>query len=232
MKTLMAALALALALVFAPGTAHAARFWVSNELGDVAEADRATVAEPHPVQLIFQFQTNGAANARATNFLKAQITELVTDSGLFSAVSADPVEGGAIISVTINDTADMQAAERQGFATGLTFGLHGTAVGDFYIASVEYLGTTNAATIRKEARHTLMTTIGRTDPPANTTQVTNAEEGIRTVVRQLLAHMLNDLARDPGFSGAVAAAPAPAAETVAPAPTAEPAPAPTPAPTN
>lgn len=231
----MTAFAVAFALICTPGIAHAARFWVSNELGDVAEADAASVSAPQPVQLIFQFKTNGAANARATNYLKDQITQLVTESGFFSEVSASPVASGAIVSVTIDNIPQADAASR-GFATGLTFGLAGTTVADFYEASVEYVPSASGATVRKEARHTLFTTIGRTEPPANTTQAQNAEQGIRTLTRQLVTHMLNDLARDPAFSGVAAPTPPPEAVATpvadaAPAPPAETA-APAPAPTN
>lgn len=208
MRNFFAAIA-ALCLLTATGAAHAARFWVSNELGDVAPNDVATVAEPKPVQLIFQFQTSGAANARATNALKDQITELVTTSGIFSQVSADPTANGAIISVTINNVPQADAASR-GFATGLTFGLAGTTVADYYEASSEYVAGPEASIIRKEARHTLITTLGISDEPENTTRARNAEEGIRTIVRQLMTHMLNDVARDSAFAVAPQTPEAPA----------------------
>jgi len=48
-------------VVFCVSPAYAARYWISNELTDVADTDKASVGSPQPVQLIFQFKTNGAA---------------------------------------------------------------------------------------------------------------------------------------------------------------------------
>ena len=217
----VAALLSVFALFCTAGTAHAARYWVSNQLTDVADADKASVAAPQPVQLIFQFQTNGAANARATNALKNQITQLVRNSGVFSQVTDAPVANGAILSITINDAGDVHAASSQGFLTGLTFGLHGTAVADNYVGTSEFVSGPGAATITKEAHHALVTTIGVTDPPANVTQAANINEAVTTIMRHIVTHLVNDTAKDPGFSGAPAAPVAASAEApAATAPTA------------
>lgn len=211
----VAAAVAAAALLSVAGVANAANF-VDTALGDVPPDQIVAVSNPKPVQLLFQFKTKGAANARATTYLNAQITELARNSNLFSEVSTGPVEGGAILSITI-DNIPSEGAASQGFATGLTFGLRGSLVTDFYVAGVEYVNGAGAATISKQARHALYTTLGRHEPPPTGVRVRNAEEGVRTVVRQLVTHMLNDLAKDPGFNPA-AAAPAGQAE---PAPTPE-----------
>ena len=41
--------------------------YVDPALGDVKPAERVQVADKQPVQFIFAFQTNGAANSNATN---------------------------------------------------------------------------------------------------------------------------------------------------------------------
>src|SRR3954469_1808285 len=51
-------------------------------------------AAPMPVQLVFQFETKGVANSRATEHLKTQIADEVKASGLFSAVQDTPAPGG------------------------------------------------------------------------------------------------------------------------------------------
>ncbi|MCX7357085.1 MAG: hypothetical protein NT015_02880 [Alphaproteobacteria bacterium] len=129
-KTLAAAFA-AMTLIAWSGAAHAARFFVENTLGDVPADQVATVTETHPVQVLFEFRTSGAANARATNFLADKILAHIRESGFYSEVSTSPVEGGAILSVIIDNVPQADAAQR-GFGTGLTFGLLGTAVADYY----------------------------------------------------------------------------------------------------
>lgn len=223
------------------GGAHAARYFVENTLGDVPAEQAATVTETRPVQLLFEFRTSGAPNARGTEYLAEQITARVTESGFFSEVSTNPVEGGAILSVIFDNIPQADAAQR-GIGVGLTFGLMGTAVADYYVATFEYASGPDAERISKEVRHTLISTIGNTDAPENATRVRNMETAIETITRQLIAHGLNNLASDPAFPGAtpvaVAAETAPADPAAAPAeanaetpaetpaePTAQPAPA-------
>ncbi|MET0182804.1 MAG: hypothetical protein ABW199_07965, partial [Caulobacterales bacterium] len=73
-------------------------------------------------------------------------------------------------------------------------------VADYYEAQIDYAGSGGAARITKTARHALYTRVGRDADPANGLRVRNADEGIQTVTRQLLVHMLNDLAKDRAFN--------------------------------
>ncbi len=216
LKTWTVALVVAMAALSVSNAAQAARFFVDNTLGDVAPEQVVQVSEPKPAQLLFQFQSNGAANARATQFLNSHVTEHVTARGAFSAVSTTPAEGGAIVSITINNIPQENAAS-QGFVTGLTFGLRGTVVSDYYVATLEYVSGPDATPISIVARHTLYTAVGRADAPPNATQARNADEAVLTIMRQLVQRMLNDLATQlNGVSGehaAASTADAPAPET-------------------
>lgn len=205
----------AMTLMAWSGSAHAARYFVENTLGDVPADQVATVTETRPVQVLFEFRTSGAANARGTEYLAEQVLTRVRESGYFSEVSTSPVEGGAILSVIIDNIPQADAAQR-GVGVGLTFGLLGTAVADYYISTFEYASGPDATRLSKEVRHTLISTIGNTAAPENATRVRNMPTAIETIVRQMIAHGLNDLAKDPAFPGstatAVAAEPSPAAE--------------------
>jgi hypothetical protein len=201
------------------GAANAASY-LDPKLTDLKPEEKVVVAKPQPVQLVFQFQTNGAANARAAKYLKKSVTETITASGAFSEVSETPVAGGAILSITINNYGDAKAAAGSGFVTGLTFGLKGTTVVDNYTCTAEYLPGLTGAKLTREVHHALITTLGATSAPEGGIKVKNATEGVMTVTKQVVSHAVNDLAGDPGF--AIAAAPAP---ILAPAPTLSPAPA-------
>lgn len=238
-------LAIAFAMLLAcswSGAAHAARFFVDNALGDVPPEQAVTVADPKPVQLLIEFKTNGAPNAQARRFVTPIITRHVTESGYFSNVSTSPVEGGAILSIVVDNIFDREAARRAGFETGSSFFLNGNAVSDNYVATVEYVGGANAATIRKETRHMLITAIGRVGEPENATRARNAEEALNTVMRQITQRLLRDTVADPVFSGAPPAttdaatptdpAAAPDAATTAPPAEATPQPEAQPAPAN
>lgn len=217
MRTGLFAAAFAIAALCAAGSAHAARWFIDNTLGEVTPEQRVQVAEPKPAQMLFQFQTNGAANARAMQFLNPHITQYVTESGAFSAVGAAPADGGAIVSITINNVPQENAAS-QGFMTGLTFGLRGSVVADYYIATIEYVSGPETAPIRIEVRHTLYTLIGRSEAPPNTTQARNADEAVLTVMRQMVQRLVNDLATQ--LNAPLAETPAPdavAADAAAPA---------------
>lgn len=180
------------------------RSFVDPTLGDVSSAQRVAIADPRPVQLIFEFRTQGAANARATNMLREQVTENVRSTGAFSEVSTSPVAGGALLAITVDNIPEEGAAQA-GFATGLTFGLAGSSVSDFYVATARYSGGSGSAPLNVEKRHALHSLIGNAEAPANMVQAENPEAGVRTVIRQLVDHLVFDLARQPGFAPASAA---------------------------
>src|ERR1700751_448105 len=101
----MLRLLLALAPTSVALTASAAAY-VDDGTPDVKPADKAVVANPQPVQLLFQFDTKGAPNARATKYLKQQVIDTVKASGLFSQVGEDPTANGAVLSIVIDNVVE------------------------------------------------------------------------------------------------------------------------------
>ena len=219
----VAAAAAAAAFLAGPAAAGA---YLDSAITDLKPEERVTVAAPQPVQMLFQFQTKGAINARATKFLREEVTTATQTAAVFSTVSDAPAPNGAILSITINNVPQENAAGK-GFVTGLTFGLKGSTVADYYDCTFEYVPAGGGQKVTKTLRHTIYFTIGATAAPENAVKMKNINEAVITMARQAVSHGLNDLARDPGFSGA-----APAATVAATAPAAEPvaAPAPVPAP--
>ena len=49
------------------------------------------------------------------------------------------------------------------------------------------------------ARHAIHTTLGNASAPAEAVKAQNMEDAVRTMVRQVLAHALRDLSREPRF---------------------------------
>lgn len=170
--------------------------------GTTKEVSASTFKKPeaaHPVQVLFEFQTKGVANATATGFLKTRVIDQVKESGLFSDVSENPAAGGAMLSITLNNVPVTDDAFSKGFLTGLTFGLAGSQVSDGYVCTARYLDGNNGQAIVKKARHAIHTTIGAAATPQNATKAANADEAVFTMTRQVVSNVLNDLSLDSSF---------------------------------
>ena len=191
---------LASLLVAVTLTSGCAAFYVDTALKDMQPQQVQKVTSPKPVQLLFEFQTKGAANSAATNYLKKQVTELTTKSGLFSTVSETPVDGGAVLHLTINNVPMTDDAFAKGFVAGLTFGAAGSVVTDGYICNVSYLSGNGTPKVTKTLRHAIHTTVGAKNAPPNAKHMPSMTEAVETMVRQIVLNGLNDLAVDPALS--------------------------------
>jgi len=176
-----------------------ATHYVDSNTKEVPVADYKKPVNAKPVQLLFEFQTRGAINTRATDFLKAQVSDQVKTSGLFSAVDDKPVAGGALLSVTLNNVPLTDDLFTKGFVTGLTFGLAGSTVSDGYVCTVKYVDAGHADPIVKMARHAIHTTMGASGAPPNAIKADSVTAAINVMTRQIVSQVLNDLAQDPAF---------------------------------
>jgi len=176
-----------------------ASVYVDSNTKEIAAASYKKPAQAKPVQLVFEFQTKGAPNTRATDLLKAQVLDQVKASGLFSSVEQAPVAGGALMSITLNNVPLTDDAFTKGFVTGLTFGLAGSQVSDGYVCTVKYLSNDKPQAITKVARHAIHTVIGAGAAPANGVKADNPEAAARTMTRQVVSTVLNDLSQDASF---------------------------------
>ena len=176
-----------------------ASMYVDTATKEISVSEFRKVAQPQPVQLSFEFQTNGAPNATATTFLKEKITEQVKASGLFSSVELTPGAGGNMLSVTLNNVPITKDAAAQGFVTGLTFGLAGSAVTDGYVCTMRYLPAGQTEFIVTTAKHAIHTTLGNANPPVDAKKSANSTDAIHTMTREILSNNLRDLAANPNF---------------------------------
>lgn len=191
-----AVLALTAALSLLGGCAS---YYVDGNTRDVAVSQYKAPAAKRPVQLLFEFQTKGVANARATELLKPKIRAQVESSGLFAGVSDTPAADSALLSVTLNNVPLSDDAFSKGFMTGLTFGLAGSQVSDGYICTARYTGSAGASPVTHQARHAIHTTMGATSSPGNAVKADNIDSAVATMTRQILSNVLNDLSQDPAF---------------------------------
>jgi hypothetical protein len=198
-RTLLACASISVAAISLSGCATA---YVDGALKNVNLSEVQKPARPTDAQLLFTFQTKGTANARATEALKADVSKLVEQSGLFAVVGGDPALSGSIINITLNNVpiTDQGDAAAKGFATGLTFGLVGSAVTDGYICTIEYLPPGGSAKVSKTSRHAIHTTMGAKGAPDNAVKAKNLEDAVRTMTRQVVTEALKELSKDPSFS--------------------------------
>ena len=176
-----------------------ANFYVDTNTREV-DASQFTRREPvHPVQVLFEFQTKGVANANATALLKARVIEQVKASRLFSEVGESPAAGGALLGITLNNVPISDDAFSKGFVTGLTFGLAGSKVSDGYVCTARYSAGVGDSAIVKQARHAIHTTVGATAAPSDGIKAANIDEAVTLMTRQIVSNVLNDLTRDAAF---------------------------------
>lgn len=189
----------ALTLAFAVALAGCATPYLDGAVKEVPPSQFVKPAQPAPVQVVVEFQTKGAANARATDHVKPWVMEDLKASGLFASVSDKPASGAGVLSVTINNIVLTDDAYSKGFMTGLTFGLAGSTVTDGYLCTVRYLPTNGGAAIVKTSKHAIHTALGSSGAPPGGVKAKSLDDAVRTMVRQILGIALNDLSRDPAF---------------------------------
>lgn len=205
LKVLMRAL-FALVLVAAlPGAVLAVKVYVDNELGEVKPEEKVTPATPKPVQVLFEFQRDGAPNPKATKVTKAWVLEALKATGDFSEVVETPVEGGAVLSIKFNNIVkkeELDKAKKDAFKSGLGFGLFGGALAtDYYEVTFEYVAATGAAPIRTIVNHKLYTAIGKQkkDLVIPGTMYKKIDDGVKSLMIQAINRGANNIVSDPAF---------------------------------
>ncbi|WP_377159057.1 hypothetical protein [Roseateles sp. UC29_93] len=187
------------AFALAIGLTGCMSVYVDNRPAEVPASQFARPAEPKPVQLFFEFQTKGVQNQQATALLKGRITDQVRTSGVFSSVSETPVDGGASLSIVLDNVPTSDDAFSKGFVTGLTFGLVGSQVGDGYLCTATYRAPGAAEPVVKKARGILWATVGAKSSPEGATKADSIDAAMTRISRQVVSNVLNDVTRDPAF---------------------------------
>lgn len=178
----------------------APKMYLDKNFTDVASPDPALVVDPQPVQFLFQFQTKGAQNNRATKLTRSFAMTALVESRYFSEVSEAPVANGAILSLTINNIPQENAAS-SGFVTGLTFGAKKTVVSDYYVATIEYVDSADGEISTAIANHRVITKIGAGADPEDGIPMPDADTTVETFVTQITTSALNELAATGSIGG-------------------------------
>jgi hypothetical protein len=87
--------------------------YVDPALPAAGKEDITAVQTRAPIQLLFEFQTKGAANAAATKSLQPAALGVMQRSDLFSEVSQGPTGNERRLFITINNVAVDQSGGRR-----------------------------------------------------------------------------------------------------------------------
>lgn len=193
MKNILRALALACVSFLLSGCL-APKMFLDPTLPKADKADVIAVAAPQPVHLLYEFQTRGSPNARATNATKERVAAAVKESGLFSEVSDQARENQRRLTIVINNVPLTDDAGSKGFGVGLTFGLVGTVVTDGYECTAT-LSSPGAEPVVYTYKHAIHSSIGNTAPPMGLTAEPSIQIAGQKLVDQLTWSALRDLSK-------------------------------------
>jgi len=173
------------------------RAYVDSTLGDTNYADLKTSGHPQPIQLVFDFQNKAQSNTGAVRDIKPQIALLLSQSGLFSDVSNDPVPSGRKLTIVINRVRLADDAEKTKFGVGLATGGGRGMLTDGYTCTVSYIepGRTPVTTVVK---HALYRTMDYTAPGGLPPM--SRGQAAEMVYRQLIAKSLAEIDRSSDLS--------------------------------
>jgi len=170
------------------------KMYIDPTLPRVAKEDLRASAAPQPIQLLYEFQTKGSPNARATERTRDKVQQTASDSGLFSAVAVEPQANQRRLTIVINNVPLTQDAAAKGFGTGLTFGLIGSSVSDGYECSAVLL-VPGAEPLKLEYKHAIHSTIGNAPAPMGLTAEPTVRDAVNKLVEQLTLSVLRDVSK-------------------------------------
>lgn len=180
------------------GLGGCASHYLDTATPEISSTDFRAPSSPQPAQLLFEFQTKGVFNSRATDYLREQVLQQVKSSGLFSVVSTEASDTSQTLAITLNNVPVDDNAFSKGFATGFTFGLVGSQVTDGYVCSAS-LTTVDKVELVTNARHALHTTLGSKGAPENAIKAKNIDEAITLMTTQIISQVLNGISQQDGF---------------------------------
>jgi hypothetical protein len=175
-------------------------YYVAKETSEVPSSEFRATQPLRPVQLLYEFQSDGVPNARVTLRHKPEVLAQLAASGIFASVSESPTDGAALLTITLNNVVTGRGdAIAKGVVQGLTLGLVGSTVTDDYVCTARYSAEPGAPTLAKEAHHAIHSSSGLTGTPENATRVESLVDALKKMRTQIISTVLRELSNDPGF---------------------------------
>jgi len=164
------------------------RSYVDPAYSGVNYSDITRRSEPYRLEIVTEFQRNGERYPKGDQMLKSHVDRIVRATS-FAIPVTESAEG--ILKITVNNFGDKGEAVAKGFGTGLTFGLIGSTVTDYYEMQAEF--SLEGRTVREDSyQHAIHTTIGNKSGPPGLEPKTPVE-AFDDVLEDLILRLINDI---------------------------------------
>lgn len=188
-KTAIPALASCILFICVTGKVFSQKSYVDPSFHKASYEAIKKLSSTIPVKVIIEFQRNGNPLPAANQVLRDNVERTLTSAGVFKPTTEPNTL--ITISVTGNNIADVAAARKKGFKSGLTFGGAGSMVDDNY----EFLCVYNDGSGKEQKytyQHAIHTWVGRKKPQTDLepTTITNA---FNQVVEDVILNFIKDL---------------------------------------
>lgn len=175
-------------VALAVGGCVSPKSYVDPKYKEVSYSDINRVQTLYPASIDVEFQRNGKSFPGATGELRSNVERIFRASGV---VTPSAAASDFSIKVVCNNVADLSSAATKGIGTGLTLGLAGTAVTDFYQVTIEL--RQGDQVISKHYDHAIHTTIGNKAAPVQGVTPTSAANAFGGVVEDVILQFLKEM---------------------------------------
>jgi len=178
-------------LIISLGGCLAPKSYVDPAYASAEYSDIARRSQPYRLEIIVEFQKSGEHYEKGDGALKDQVERIVRATS-FAVPATDNTDGS--MRIVMNNFGDKGQAIAKGVGTGLTFGMVGSMVTDYYEMEAEL--TLGGETIRKATyQHAIHSTIGRKEGPEGLEPMTLIE-AFGDVVEDLILNFIRDVQLD------------------------------------
>lgn len=173
------------------GGCLAPKSYVDPAYASAEYSDITRRSQPYRLEIIVEFQKSGEHYEKGDGVLKDQVERIVRAT-YFAVPATDNTDGS--MRIVLNNFGDKGQAIAKGIGTGLTFGMVGSMVTDYYEMEAEL--TLAGETIRKATyQHAIHSTIGRKEGPEGLEPMT-LMEAFGDVVEDLILNFIRDVQVD------------------------------------
>jgi len=150
--------------------------------------DITRLERPYKLYVVTEFQREGKHIAKLDKELRGHVERVLRGTGF--AVPAQE-EGEGDLTIVVNNFGDKGSAMAKGFGTGLTFGLVGSMVTDYYEMKASLV--IGGKLVKQQTyKHALHSTIGNADGPQGV-KATTPSGGFGDIVEDLMLNFIKDI---------------------------------------
>jgi hypothetical protein len=182
-----------LLLIFS-GCTHLKGYYPVSEYPVVSAADLKRNSNPVPIEVSFEFQSNGKFAPDVTEKYRPYVMHVFHESGLFSSVNPSGTPSQVQVEIVMNNAVDsMAGAYAAGLFEGLTLGAIGTKVTDPYIFTAKFRNP-SGETITKEYKYGITSASGLIRGGVSGVEPkSSVEDAFRATLEQFILSWLKDL---------------------------------------